>query len=1244
MADEKIIPCGKPAARGRSRGSAWKTLAIALWLLAGASALAEVGIGRSELFTVDTRYGFSEGAGLSDTFAVCTLFSGSAGDALSALFTVDTLSAGEIGQGGVVALYPTVSYTPQSGTVAMTVRAIDPLYGSLSSGTILWTLSASDGGIVSAGSATSHPGTGLWSASAVFGAGLSPGTYSVQYAFTSELGRRGSAALPFIVGLTSATVNGSIVDLGSRKALAGAQVALFRAGGANGLWTVVDAQYSGVVPPLATLLTRLTPVRPVATTGSDGIFAYADVPVGDSYVLVAAKDGCQQKHSGSFNVPAGVGTVSQSLYLDLAGTTLAAFRGDVGEVRDACQAILNGNAHLAGQTAERWFADDIYSSEANYLSWAGTVVGAVASGIASLPDGAAEVSAETMQQVSVKVTTELLLKTEFQLIDLMRGWLTHNHFPPDEVAMQASQVHTLYLDALDQKNEAFRAWAADMPVSPDLATWRVSELSSDLVHQSQQVANGAGRYVASPSFEGDIYGFALDDITARYRSRSGQLKAASVTEDVLSGVQIAGGGVFIVGAAAGWTGAGAAIAAAGGIASKAAGWLKKATFVAKMWIKGDMAMIFTTAICGTYPHDNGLAVQVLGDYVEFLNREADAPFYLHKDNDFRASTTVDMNLILGGIWGWGLTADGTADVTVKDGSTVRSGANAVLARCLSYGTWTPTKLKAWQGFSQETIHESSEMAGPVQLAVGDTTLFSIPYRGYSQNLLSLFKPHYLHIETYIGPWRVNTRSEPFYVWTPGVINPRTAASGASSLTTGDIVGSVASAVGRVPLSDLVRLLKDSEPVAQDSLTAATPTLSAQFTAATNLWAIDLRLFAPSDAGVSLMVTDSQGRRLGYSSTNGLTCRELTGFVTDMSERPVSLRLLQPPPGETYTVAVALLTPGPQPVQVSLFKEEEAVSGSLLAAQPTRLVVDLATDMEPRVDVRALELSQQEPLTSVTATLTNLAHGNGLATLALLTNTTQVLGDIAAGESAGVAWPFAVPAGAEPGKYTSAVRLTSAQTADLVVPVIAVIRRATNVVSLLEGTNTVSGLFQQSFALNSNGVADTWVVVPKGFAVVHADLGMAPASTNAQSPAIDVGADGQLDWAFSGLFDVGVHVDGLEAAFNRCLSDQSAGTDDMLIPIRLQANPGEVLQLGGLQLYLETAAPELRQPQVLPDGRVQMELLGQPGFLYSVEATSDLEKWRAVGSVSASDRVMNFTDDSALGTERRFYRAVLGNGN
>jgi hypothetical protein len=58
----------------------------------------------------------------------------------------------------------------------------------------------------------------------------------------------------------------------------------------------------------------------------------------------------------------------------------------------------------------------------------------------------------------------------------------------------------------------------------------------------------------------------------------------------------------------------------------------------------------------------------------------------------------------------------------------------------------------------------------------------------------------------------------------------------------------------------------------------------------------------------------------------------------------------------------------------------------------------------------------------------------------------------------------------------------------------------------------------------------------------------------------------------------------------------------------------------------------------------MELLGQPGFLYSVEATPDLEKWSAVGSVSASDRVMNFTDDSALGTERRFYRAVLGNGN
>ncbi|MBE0543919.1 MAG: carboxypeptidase regulatory-like domain-containing protein [Verrucomicrobia bacterium] len=54
---------------------------------------AEQGQGTSALFTVDTRWGFSEGAAVSGFFAVDTRLSGSAGAGVSGLFTTDTTGA-----------------------------------------------------------------------------------------------------------------------------------------------------------------------------------------------------------------------------------------------------------------------------------------------------------------------------------------------------------------------------------------------------------------------------------------------------------------------------------------------------------------------------------------------------------------------------------------------------------------------------------------------------------------------------------------------------------------------------------------------------------------------------------------------------------------------------------------------------------------------------------------------------------------------------------------------------------------------------------------------------------------------------------------------------------------------------------------------------------------------------------------------------------------------------------------------
>ena len=132
-------------------------------------------------------------------------------------------------------------------------------------------------------------------------------------------------------------------------------------------------------------------------------------------------------------------------------------------------------------------------------------------------------------------------------------------------------------------------------------------------------------------------------------------------------------------------------------------------------------------------------------------------------------------------------------------------------------------------------------------------------------------------------------------------------------------------------------------------------------------------------------------------------------------------------------------------------------------------------------------------------------------------------------------------------------------------------------------------------------------------MVHAQMGVAANSTNLLNPTIDVGADGSAEWAFSGLFDLGVVVDNLETAFNNYLVAHSAGSNTVAVPIRLTGNAGESMQFGGLQVFLETVPNELRAIQVMPDGKASFELLAQPGYQYTIQASTNLLLWESLSS-------------------------------
>jgi hypothetical protein len=295
-------------------------------------------------------------------------------------------------------------------------------------------------------------------------------------------------------------------------------------------------------------------------------------------------------------------------------------------------------------------------------------------------------------------------------------------------------------------------------------------------------------------------------------------------------------------------------------------------------------------------------------------------------------------------------------------------------------------------------------------------------------------------------------------------------------------------------------------------------------------------------------------------------------MTNMGQRPISLRILQPVPNSQYTIEVALLSPGPTDVPVSVFYEPVKQSGAIMTAYPSRLVLDGDRGTAQSVMIRMAEASGQQSLSGVTATLGSLDRWGGGPSLVTTSPATQQLPDLPAAEQQYVAWEVPCPPDAVRGKYVGLATLHSVQTADLQVPVVAIVRRATETVSVYEGPDEATSVVQKSLTLGPDGTAETWVHVPSGFRVVYAAMGLVGASSNVQNPLLDIGANDSPEWAFSGTFDLGVLVDHIEDAFNSYLSTHTPMTEGIDVPIRVVANAGETLLLNGIQLFLENDLP------------------------------------------------------------------------
>jgi hypothetical protein len=85
-------------------------------------------------------------------------------------------------------------------------------------------------------------------------------------------------------------------------------------------------------------------------------------------------------------------------------------------------------------------------------------------------------------------------------------------------------------------------------------------------------------------------------------------------------------------------------------------------------------------------------------------------------------------------------------------------------------------------------------------------------------------------------------------------------------------------------------------------------------------------------------------------------------------------------------------------------------------------------------------------------------------------------------------------------------------------------------------------------------------------------------------------------------------------------------------------------LAATQQLLVTVPPlalPLVSPALLPDGRVQLGISGDPGPDYTVQASGNLNTWTNLFSTNAPELPFQWTDPGASGLTSRFYRVLLG---
>jgi hypothetical protein len=1087
---------------------------------------------------------------------------------------------------GSLSINPSQTYNRDTSVLTLAAVVQDTSYGTVNAASsFTWSLRDSNGVENASGTLKFDGASGTWRGQQTLIRCCGGGFFTVRYDITTDRGRTASAVGPMSLGGLPITVTGTIKDAATSQGIPGANVALFDA---DAFWQVVLQRFNGTIPTLVEIQPYVVPRR-VTTTANDGTYAWTDAPTGKA-IVVAGKSAYLSNSTQPFNISANSTQFVKNLSLSSIPTLLT-LGGEVDGLGSTSNELMNANAENMAEIAQRVNSDALFavcadpaSSECRaelidlLIDIYNTLGGAYASAVVEQP--AQKVTQKVLQDAINKAIAKQV--KEFVRLEAAQG-----------VASLIGQAKTIHMSPVTtpdgfkntamatgaklQLDNAVRDFSADAnsrTISSSANREVMRHTLSNLIEQLRMARSNELSLIAPPNPNKGVYVLGLNSQKLAYLKASENKARLGFTKNVLTGVEFLGTTAQLLSIGTGVS-AGVVVPLAEGV--KTAAGIGKAVIMAAD-LANDAYLTNTFAVSlGTYASDNTSTAEIVQDTLDFLRAEASAPNYFRTDHKYLGTSSVNLNLP--GVFGnsvmyvpvWRPLEYAKASVQVSNTGNVNS-----IFRVIGYGTWTSKSLFDFSNTGPLTQPVSVDFK-LVALNPGETKQVDLVYSGYRPGVLNLFDTQYLYVNVFSGPFLVATNARPFNVIpTLNLFSPTGAGKGFDTSTSAgkgfdktDYAIAAATEHGQVRGSELALLTNASTSLIDSSLSSATPTQQATFTADANLYAADLRLFAPPESQVSILVEDGQGRKLGYAVADGVSYHELLGSVSETGEQPVKLRLLNPPAGTNYTVKVTLLSSGLLDVPVTLFYEPIKRSGAVMTTYPASVVIDGDSGSTQNLLVRLGETSIQQSLTGVRGTLGDLTR-QGAASIKIGDNATQILGDVPASSQRTVSWNIAYPVAQEHGKYTGSATFSSNETTPLTVPVVALVRNTTETVNVFEGpASGPDTTLQKSLTFGPDGTARTWVFVPRGFRVMHASMTITGISANLLNPSLDIGADGLKEWVFSGKFDLGVSIDGVEGAFNKYLDATSPGADGWSVPIEIRGPVGETAMLNGIQLYLDT---------------------------------------------------------------------------